>query len=207
MQSKEYFDTIAGDWDTMQRAFFSDEVREAAFRLAEVKPHSTAADIGSGTGFITEGLLTHKINVYAVDQSQQMLDLLKQKLQSKGHITCVVADGASIPIPDQQVDYVFANMYLHHTQNPLAAIKEMYRILKQGGRLVITDLDAHNHIFLQTQQHDVWLGFERNTIKQWLTDARFTLAEVTCVGCDCCADSLDSDEAARISIFAALGEK
>lgn len=207
MQSKDYFDTIAGDWDSMQRAFFSDEVRETAFRLAGVVPDSTAADIGAGTGFITEGLLAHRVNVYAVDQSQQMLNLLEQKLQSKGAITCVVADGSSIPIPDGQMDYVFANMYLHHTQSPLDAIKEMYRILKPGGKLVITDLDSHNHLFLQTQQHDVWLGFERNRIKEWLTEAGFALAEVTCVGCNCCAGSLDSDEAASISIFAAYGVK
>ncbi len=205
--SKDYFDTIAGDWDTMRRSFFSDEVRETAFRLADIAPGSTAADIGAGTGFITEGLMEHQVNVYAVDQSQQMLDLLQEKLCSKGSITCIAADGSSIPIPDRRMDYVFANMYLHHTESPLAAIKEMYRILTPGGKLVITDLDAHDHLFLQTQQHDVWMGFERNKIIEWLTHAGFTHAEVTCVGCNCCADSTDSEEEASISIFAANAVK
>jgi ubiquinone/menaquinone biosynthesis C-methylase UbiE len=57
MASREYFDSIAIEWDTMQRSLFSEKVREKAFTLADVKEGKLAADIGAGAGFITEGLV------------------------------------------------------------------------------------------------------------------------------------------------------
>jgi len=48
-------------------------------------------------------------------------------------------------------------MYLHHVEDPPAAIKEMVRILKPGGKIVITDADEHNYEFLRTEQQDRWL--------------------------------------------------
>ena len=53
--SKGYFDEIAGKWDNMQQSFFSTKVRETAFEIAQVLQGTTAADIGAGTGFVTEG--------------------------------------------------------------------------------------------------------------------------------------------------------
>ena len=50
---------------------------------------------------------------------------------------------------------------LHHCPDPLAAIREMVRILRPAGRLVITDMDAHTHEWLKTEMADLWLGFER----------------------------------------------
>lgn len=50
-------------------------------------------------------------------------------------------------IEDESVDYVFANMFLHHASSPTNTIKEMVRILKKSGKLIITDLDKHDFDF------------------------------------------------------------
>ena len=71
MSSREYFDGIAKEWDTMQRNFFTEKVREKAFTLADVKKGKLAADIGAGTGFITEGLVKKGVRVIAVDHSKK----------------------------------------------------------------------------------------------------------------------------------------
>lgn len=98
-------------------------------------------------------------------------------------------------------------MYLHHVVEPSIAIKELYRILKPGGKLVTTDLDEHNFSFLITEQHDVWMGFDRNEVEKWFLQAGFEDVTVSCVGCNCCADSTENDQKASISIFAAYGVK
>ena len=69
-----------------------------------------------------------------------------------------VGEAESLPIPDVAVDYAFANMYLHHVESPPEAIREMARILKPGGKLVITDLDEHRFEFLRTEHHDRYYG-------------------------------------------------
>ena len=50
-----------------------------------------------------------------------------------------------------------ANMYLHHVEEPLSAIKEMIRFLKPGRKLVITDLYEHNLDFLIKEHHDIFI--------------------------------------------------
>jgi ubiquinone/menaquinone biosynthesis C-methylase UbiE len=65
----------------------------------------------------------------------------------------------------ESADYVFANMLLHHTESPAAVLGEMTRVLKPGGWVVVTDLDKHNFVFLRTEQHDRWMGFDRAVVQ------------------------------------------
>ncbi len=207
MNSQVYFDQIAHDWDQMRESFFSNTVRDVAIATAEVQPGKIAADIGAGSGFMTEGLLQKGLHVFAVDQSEAMLEVMKTKFQDADRVTYLQGESRSLPIPDASVDYVFANMYLHHVEAPLATIKEMARILKPGGTLVITDLDKHDYEFLRTEQHDRWLGFERDAIKHWFAEAGLEAVNVDCVGENCCSESSCGCESASISIFVARGIK
>ena len=206
-KSMDYFDKIATEWDNMRSEFFSEQVRNVAYELAEVEEGFTAADIGAGTGFVSEGLLERGLKVIAVDQSEKMLIFLRNKFSSYTNLQCVQGDGEHLPLEDNQVDYVFANMFLHHVESPILAIKEMVRILKSGGKLVITDLDEHNFEFLRTEQFDVWLGFDRDQIKQWFEEVGLSKVTIDSVGSNCCADSSCGCQAATVSIFAAYGEK
>lgn len=144
MDSKRYFDNVAPEWDRMRQSFFSESLREKAISVAAVLPGKVAADIGAGTGFVTQGLLNKDLRVIAVDQSESMLAEIGRKFADTHRVDCRLGEAETLPIPDQTVDYVFANMYLHHVESPKTAIMEMARILKPGGRLVITDLDEHN---------------------------------------------------------------
>ena len=204
MGSKAYFDEVANQWDQMRSTFFSQKVRETAYIAAGIQPGKQAADIGAGTGFVTEGLLSKGLEVIAVDQSKAMLAELKKKFPT---LDCRLGESEELPIPYESVDYVFANMYLHHVERPLAAIREMARILKINGRLVITDLDTHNYTFLQEEHADRWMGFERQTVSDWLKDSGLNQISVDPVGQNCCANSCDGSSAAKISIFVASGTK
>jgi ubiquinone/menaquinone biosynthesis C-methylase UbiE len=171
MDSKEYFDTIASQWDEMRSTFFSDNVRETAYAAAGMDAGCLAADIGAGTGFITEGLVERGVRVIAVDQSREMLDELERKFSPSGKVECRVGSAETLPIEDGIIDYGFANMYLHHVEDPQAAIAEMVRILKPGGKLIITDMDAHTYEFLRLEQHDRWLGFIHPDVRRWFEAA------------------------------------
>jgi ubiquinone/menaquinone biosynthesis C-methylase UbiE len=201
--SKDYFDQIGGGWDQMQQRFFSESVREKAYAVAGVRPGESAADIGAGTGFITEGLLARGLSVVSVDQSAPMLDALREKFHSED-VECQVGTAEALPIQTGCLDHVFANMYLHHVADPPNAIVEMARILKAGGKLVITDLDTHEFEFLRTEQHDRWMGFARSDVERWFLDAGLTDVTVDCVGQSCCTTSDEGDDVA-ISIFVASG--
>ena len=207
MNSKKYFDKVASQWDEMQKSFFSEAVRNKAFSIAGVQKGEIAADIGAGTGFVTEGLIREGLQVIAVDQSEAMLEEMKRKFASIEGIDYRLGEGEKLPIPDGAVDYAFANMYLHHVENPLRAIKEMVRVLRHGAKLVITDMDEHEFEFLKEEHHDRWMGFKREDVRQWFEEAGIKNVVVDFADECCCTRSSCGDEYARISIFVASGER
>ena len=204
MNSNDYFDQVADRWDEMRSGFFSEKVRESAYEAAGLKIGRWAADIGAGTGFITEGLVREGLHVIAVDQSEAMLEQLKKKYSE---LDCRQTEAENLPVADDAVDYVFANMYLHHVEKPSEAIGEMTRILKKGGRLVITDLDEHDFEFLKNEHQDRWMGFKREDIADWFRASDLSDVKVDCVGQNCCADSANGSSSAKVSIFVASGTK
>jgi len=203
MDAKAYFETVAPDWDAMRRGFFSSRIRDFAIGVAGVRPGYLAADIGAGTGFITEGLVASGARVIAVDPSARMLEVLQRKFCT---VDTRLLKEERLPIDDQCMDGVFANMMLHHSEAPFEAILEMKRILKSGGRLVITDLDKHDYAFLKEEHHDRWMGFYRSDIRYWLANAGFSNIIVNGIpGEQCCADSRCDSVRAEVGIFMATG--
>jgi len=206
MSSRQYFDQVANQWDTMRSSFFSEAVRDRALAAAEVQAGLLAADIGAGSGFITEGLLKAGLRVIAVDQSQAMLEVMQRKFEGQP-VTYRLGTSEALPLDESSVHYVFGNMVLHHVEQPLEAIREMARILRPGGKLIITDLDTHTFDFLREEHHDRWMGFERAEVALWLEQAGLSQISIGDVGSRCCADSTCGSQRADVSIFLAYGVK
>ena len=207
MSSKDYFDRVAQDWDDMRENFFSDEVRVTALSTAAVQKGKIAADIGAGTGFISEGLIQEGLQVIAVDQSEAILKEMKRKFVDIETIDYRAGQAQNLPIPDETVDYAFANMCLHHVESPPEAIAEMVRILKPEGKLVITDLNEHEFDFLREEHHDRWMGFKRADIVAWFQSTGLREICIDSIGTCCEAPSSCGGEFASIGIFVASGEK
>ena len=207
MSSRDFFDRVAPDWDEMREGYYSDDVRVSALAAAAVEAGKVAADIGAGTGFISQGLIENGLRVIAVDQSEAILNEMKSKFTGHPAIDYRVGNAEDIPIPDEAVDYAFANMCLHHVESPLDAVREMARILKPGGKLVITDADEHEFEFLREEHHDRWLGFKRTDIRTWFEAAGLRDVRVDDAGTCCEVQSTCCDDFARIGIFLASGQK
>lgn len=222
--SEDYFKRVAGEWDHIRSGYFGEGVREAAIAKAYLRPEMAVADIGAGTGFLAAGLAPHVMRVFVVDGSEAMLAEARKNLKGVRNVEFHHADGLALPFPDESLDAVFANMYLHHCSDPQAAIDEMTRVLVPGGRLVLTDMDAHPYTWLKDELADTWQGFDRSQVREWFAEAGLVNVIVDCSGESCCAASAnagvqaeigtgcstaqESDPAsgkANISIFVAVG--
>lgn len=204
--SQQYFAEVAQEWDEIRSGFFTEAMRDAAIAKAQLAETAVVADIGTGTGFILQGLIPHAAQLVGFDESQNMLDVAERNLAAHPHVSLRLAFGQDLPAADHSFDAVFANMYLHHAPQPNQAIQEMVRILKPGGKLVITDLDSHDQAWMQEAMADRWLGFAREDIEKWYEAAGLTAVDIDCAEgtCDCTAPG-GSDIA--LSIFVAIGQK
>ena len=211
--SSQYFEQVAGRWDSLRQGYFSESVREVAIAKAYLRPQMVVADVGSGTGFMAAGLAPWVRQVHVIDASASMLEAARRNLVGFTNIVFHESDGLSLRLPENSLDAVFANMYLHHCPDPLAAIREMVRILRPGGRLIITDMDAHDQVWLKEEMADEWLGFERDSLRNWFLEAGLVNRIVDGSGQSCVARSEhpgvrgEASREARISVFVAVGSK
>jgi ubiquinone/menaquinone biosynthesis C-methylase UbiE len=203
----DYFDRVAEEWDDLRAGMYSQAVRDAALERAALHPQSIAVDLGAGTGFIAEGLAPRVARLHLVDSSPEMLAVARRNLAGYTNVEYHLADGAHIPLPDASVDAVLANMYLHHAPDPAAAIREMARLLRPGGRLVITDLDEHSFTWLREEHADLWLGFNRQQVREWFQAAGLVNLRVEDTAEACASTSQMTQERASVSIFVASGAR
>lgn len=206
--SMNYFENVADQWDTLRTGYFREAVRDAAIAKAYLHPKMSAADVGAGTGFVAAGLAPLVEKVHLLDGSEAMLEVARKNLAEFSTVEYHVADGLTLPLPDSSMDAVFANMYLHHCPDPLSAIREMTRILRPGGRLIITDMDSHTNEWMKEEMSDVWLGFDRSQIRAWFEEAGLVNVIVDCTGESCQSECKTSArEQADIAIFVSAGTK
>lgn len=69
-------------------------------------------------------------------------------------------------------------MALHHIVKLNESIKEMYRVLKQGKKVVISDVYKYDGQWAKEEIHDEWLGFSENEIREWLETTYLSMLDL-----------------------------
>lgn len=204
----DYFARVAPEWDRMRQGYYDESVIRAALAVARPDPSWRVADVGTGTAFLARGLAPHVREVVALDASPEMLRVAGENVRREGlgNVTFQLGSIQAFPLPAGGLDAAFGNMVLHHAPDPAAAIREVARVVRPGGMVVLTDLDRHDHEWLAKEMADLWLGFDRDQVRGWFEAAGLTDARVESVGSQCCATSSCGTPAA-ISIFIASGRK
>jgi len=209
---KDYFKRTAQRWDEMRKEFFDTELGLKIVRQAKIKLGDTVVDVGCGTGFLTSQAakaVGKKGKVIGIDLSEEMVkkaDENMAKTGNRGKVEFKIGDAENIPLEDEIADAVIGNMILHHCPEPKSAIREMVRILKTDGRVVLSDLEEHEEEWLKTEMADIWLGFRPQKVKEWFRQAHLKAIEVLPARAKCCGVSIAGRRAA-IGILIAKGVK
>jgi len=204
--SQEYFARVAGQWDTLRSGYFTEAMRDAAIDRVQLSPQSVVADVGTGTGFVIQGLAPRVARVYGFDQSVEVLAVAENNLAAFNNVELRQSQGETLPLPDNCLDAIFGNMYLHHAEDPARAICEMVRVLRPGGKLLLTDVDSHDQEWMRIEMADRWLGFERQDILNWYQAAGLVDIEIGDAFGTCNATKPEGD-LMKLNIFFALGTK
>jgi len=112
--------------------------RAAAVRRLELTPGDSVLEVGIGTG-LNLPLYPATCRLTGVDLSQEMLDKAVERVQSLAmpNVTLKVMDATALDFDDNEFDKAIATYTISAVPDPVAVLREMRRVVKPGGLLVI----------------------------------------------------------------------
>jgi ubiquinone/menaquinone biosynthesis C-methylase UbiE len=136
--------TTAGEWLAALSSISAvSNYKALSYDLLDLKPGETLADVGCGIGDDARtlaGRVAPHGAVIGLDVSPEMVARANEA-SNPPELRFAVADAAALPLSDGSCDAVRADRMLQHLEDPLAALREMRRVLKPGGRLVVVEPD------------------------------------------------------------------
>ena len=119
-------------------ASFYRAMHEAWLEQLGLAPGQTAVDVGCGPGGLTRLVAEQGHHATGIDRSDRMLDAARKRDVSVGTAVFVHGDATALPFEDRSVDVVLASSLLNVVDEPVAALREMSRIVRPEG--VVTAL-------------------------------------------------------------------
>jgi ubiquinone/menaquinone biosynthesis C-methylase UbiE len=171
-KSEEFFSSASGRWDRLREELFGDAFHLHAL-LALVDRSLVVADLGCGTGQITELVAPHVARVIGVDSSLDMLHAARTKLRGRDGVEFRNGTLEALPIDNGEVDVAIMALVLHHVPDPSVALREAARSLRKRGRVLLIDMLPHDRAEYQQQMGHIWLGFPEKQIQKLLNGAGF----------------------------------
>jgi demethylmenaquinone methyltransferase/2-methoxy-6-polyprenyl-1,4-benzoquinol methylase len=110
--------------------------RAATVRAVDPQPGERILDVAAGTGTSSAALARSGVTVVALDFSAGMI---AEGRRRQRNLEFVEGDAERLPFGDDEFDAVTISFGLRNVEHPKAALAEMYRVLKPGGRLVICE--------------------------------------------------------------------
>lgn len=139
--TKKYFNTTAKDYDNSHDGQFVKCMYDEIFnRVKSINP-KTILDLGCGNGNILKMLENNtSASLYGLDLCENMIEEARKRLSNK--ITLTVGDSENLPYADNMFDTIICNASFHHYIHPDAVLKEIKRVLKKDGSLILGDPSA-----------------------------------------------------------------
>lgn len=107
-------------------------------------------DVGAGTGRLSLPMANRGAHVTALDLSPKMLEAIANK-----NIKTVVGDAESLPFENASFDIVTAAFLIVHLKDPTRFFDEVYRVLKDGGLFVVTNINQKDPPLVKTKSGEI----------------------------------------------------
>ena len=148
-----------------------DMAPEALLRGEGLKAGDSFADIGCGPGFFSipaSRIVGGSGHVYAIDAQEEMLEILKKRTPP-GNCSLMRSGENSIPLDDGSADFALLAYVLHESENKTLFLKEVKRVIRGGGKLLILDWKKKR----EEEGPPVWERLPLKTVRELLRGAGF----------------------------------
>ncbi|HUI34398.1 MAG TPA: methyltransferase domain-containing protein [Stellaceae bacterium] len=141
-------DALIRDQFTRQATVFNaaapiaaEDALAAIVRAGSPRPGDSVLDVACGGGLVARAFAPHVRHATGIDVTPAMLDTARKAAAEKGlaNTTWDQGDVTTLPYADASFDIVATRFSFHHFLDPLAVLKEMIRVCRPGGRIVVVD--------------------------------------------------------------------
>ena len=131
-------------FDPEHRSILEDEERRSILDpekvLGQCQIKGNAADLGCGTGYFTVPLAAlYGVKVYAIDLQTEMLKDLRDRVKDNEKVHLIQSEVTSIPLRSSSLSFVLSVNVFHEIGNIPGFVDELYRVVENGGRVVVID--------------------------------------------------------------------
>jgi len=134
----------------------------APINHTQLKEGETVVDLGSGAGidiFLAARKVLDSGKAIGIDMTDEMLQKARDNAKKGNYLNVEFKKGdieENIPLNDNSVDAVISNCVINLTTNKTNAFKEVFRILKNNGRMVISDLITDQELSVDQVNSEKW---------------------------------------------------
>ena len=147
-------------------------VRKLVERFGWQLKGARVLDVGAGYGGLVQELLLQGADAFGIEPDTDSRSLARMRLADAGFDADRVseASGERLPFADDHFDYVISLQVLEHVRDPEAILREMYRVLKPGGRVF---LSCENYLsFREPEYRVLWLPLLPKPVGAWYLQKR-----------------------------------
>ncbi len=166
---QNWADSVAGD---MERHYSPGRTWEALARSALPLLHTgDVLDIASGDGVLAELLAPHSHRYVCVDTSARVVAAASERLRRLANVEVLEGDMHALTFGEASFDLVVLMHALTYADRPAQAVAEAARVLRPGGRLLVTSLARHEHRAVVETYGHVNLGFSDRDLRRFAEKA------------------------------------
>ncbi len=170
---QNWADSVAGD---MERHYSPGRTWEALARSAlPLLETGDVLDIASGDGVLAELLAPHSNRYVCVDSSKRVVAAAAERLRRFRNVEVREGDMHALPFADAEFDLVVLMHALTYAEKPAQAVADAARVLRSGGRLLLSSLARHEHQNVVQAYGHANLGFSEKDLRRFVSKAGLEL--------------------------------
>jgi len=176
-RARVFYKYLSKVYDTINPFIWNEEMRTEAIGMLDVERDDRVLDVGCGTGFATQGLLSVVDEVHGLDQSPHQLEKAYAKFGKRGDVRFHLGDAERLPFEDDAFDVVWSSGSIEYWPNPVATLREFRRVCKPGGQVLVVGPNYPTSSVFQKLADAIMLFYDEEEADRMFHDAGF--ADVT----------------------------